>query len=384
MKLLHTADWHVGRSLRGHGRAEEHRAVLAEVARIAAAEDVDLVIVAGDLFDSSAPGPEAEQIVYTALMALASTGAEVVLVAGNHDNPHRLAAVRPLLDLTRVRTAAFAARAHEGGMVEVRTRRGQRVRLALLPFLSQRAIIRADQLMEEDADRHALRYAERAQRIMHALCEGFDARCVNVIVSHLTVAGGAPGGGEREAHTVFDYQVPSQVFPATAHYVALGHLHRTQRVPGACPIWYAGAPLQLDFGETSNDPSVLVVEAEADLPAQVRAVALAEGRRLRTIRGALDQLEAAAGAAGDAWLRVVVTEPWRAGLADDVRALLPHAVDVVVAREEAGGDEAGWSADHARRSPGQLFDEYLEEKGIADARLAALFRSLLDDVETAV
>jgi exonuclease SbcD len=307
----------------------------------------------------------------------------VVVVAGNHDNPHRLAAVRPLLDLTRVRTAAFPARAAEGGTVELRTRRGAQVRLALLPFLSQRAIIRADQLMDEDADRHALHYAERAQRIVHALCERFDARSVNVVVSHLTVAGGATGGGEREAHTVFDYQVPAHVFPASAHYVALGHLHRTQRIPGACPIWYPGSPLQLDFGEASNDPAVLLVEAESDTPAEVRTVPIAGGRRLRTIRGALDRLEAVARAAGDAWLRVVVTEPWRAGLADDVRALLPHAVDVVVAREDAAGGEAEWSSEHARRSPGQLFDEYLEEKGVEDPQLAALFRTLLDDAEAA-
>src|SRR5213596_2801936 len=102
MKLLHTSDWHVGKLLRGRSRADEHREVLAEIAGIAAAEEVDAVLVAGDLFDTAAPSPESEEIVYRALLGLAATGATVVVVAGNHDNPRRLSAVAPLLELGRV------------------------------------------------------------------------------------------------------------------------------------------------------------------------------------------------------------------------------------------------------------------------------------------
>ena len=93
MRFLHTGDWHVGKTLRGRSRADEHRAVLAEIAAIAEAEQVDAVLVAGDLFDSAAPTAETEQIVYHALLALARTGAHVVVVSGNHDNERRLQAV---------------------------------------------------------------------------------------------------------------------------------------------------------------------------------------------------------------------------------------------------------------------------------------------------
>ena len=103
--VLHTSDWHVGKAIRGHSRADEHRAVLAEIAGVAAEHTVDLVVVAGDLFETSAPTPESESIVYRALLDLAATGAEVVVVSGNHDNAHRLRAVAPLLELCLLYTS---------------------------------------------------------------------------------------------------------------------------------------------------------------------------------------------------------------------------------------------------------------------------------------
>ena len=99
MKLLHTSDWHVGKAIRGASRADEHRDVLAEIAAVAEAESVDLVVVAGDLFDTSTPSPESEEIVYRALLALSRTGTTVAVIAGNHDNARRLRAVAPLLRL---------------------------------------------------------------------------------------------------------------------------------------------------------------------------------------------------------------------------------------------------------------------------------------------
>jgi DNA repair protein SbcD/Mre11 len=379
LKLLHTADWHVGRTLRGRSRRDDHEAVLDEIIGIARAELVDLVIVAGDLFDLSAPTAESEEIVYRALLGLAATGTDVVVLAGNHDHPKRLAAVRPLLDLTRVRTAAYFASAEQGGVLDVRTRTGAKVRIALLPFLSQRGIIGADVLMAKDADQHVVAYADRYRSIVDALCAGFDERCINIVAAHATVFGARMGGGEREAHTIADYHVAAGVFPASAHYVALGHVHRMQQLAGACPIWYAGAPLQLDFGETAYQPSVLLVEAEPDAPATVTAVPLRSGRRLRTLRGTLDALAAAVDDVGDDYLRIILTEPHRAGLADDARALFANAVDVRVAREdEDAGAVAAWTLEQVRRSPVALFGEYLDERDVRDADVQALFAELLE------
>ena len=380
MRILHTADWHVGRALRGRSRASEHVAALAEIANVAREHQVDLAIVAGDVFDTSAPTAESEEIVYRGLLSLAETGAHVVVIAGNHDHPRRLAAVRPLLDLGRVTVQSMLARPNEGGVIEVPTRSGESARIALLPFLSQRAIITADMLMRADAADHVQAYAERYGNIMSSLCAGLDERVVNIVVAHATIVGARMGGGEREAHTIFEYAVPARIFPAGVHYAALGHIHRAQRIDAACPVWYSGAPLQLDFGEAGNEGCVLVIEAEGGVPAKVERVPITAGRPLRTLRGTLDALTRREPEPDDAFLRVILDEQPRAGLAEDVRALFRNAVDVTVVPPGQVDDRGeAWTPDAMRRSPTDLFTEYLTARGSPDPAVIDLFRDLLEE-----
>ncbi|HKY69177.1 MAG TPA: exonuclease subunit SbcD, partial [Acidimicrobiales bacterium] len=295
MKVLHTSDWHVGKAIRGRSRAAEHRAVLAEIAGIAEGERVDLVIVAGDLFDTAAPTAESERIVYRALLDLAAGGRPVVVVAGNHDSAQRLAAVAPLSAASGITVASGIRPPDEGGVLEVAAG-GQTALVALLPFPSQRYVVTADLLLAGDAaDAHA-EYADRVVRILRLLTGGFRADTVNLVAAHLMVMGGTMGGGERGAHTVFDYWVPATAFPPAAQYVALGHLHRPQQLHGPAPLHYCGSPLQLDFGETENAPAVNVVDLRPGAPAVVRSVPLTTGRRLRTLRGTLVDVLAAAAA----------------------------------------------------------------------------------------
>jgi exonuclease SbcD len=400
MRLLHTSDWHVGKAVRGRSRAAEHRAVLAEIAGVAEREDVDLVVVAGDLFDTAAPTAESERIVYRALLDLAAGGRPVVVIAGNHDSAGRLAAVAPLSQASGITVASAIRPPDDGGLLEIDAA-GETALVALLPFPSQRYVVTADLLLAGDAaDAHA-EYADRVVRILRLLTAGFRADTVNLVAAHLMVLGGTMGGGERGAHTVFDYWVPATGFPAVAQYVALGHLHRAQQLPGPAPLHYCGSPLQLDFGETANDPAVNVVDVRAGKPAVVRPVPLVTGSRLRTLRGTLVDVLAAAAAlpsggeggsspagegsagsaggldAGEPWpehLRVVLDEAPRAGLADEVRERIPAAVEVVLAPRE-GGDGGGRVADpdRLRRTPRDLFAEYLREHEVADERLVPLF-----------
>ena len=143
MKLLHTSDWQVGKATRGESRADEHRAVLAEMVDIARREQVHLVVVAGDLFDSSSPTAESEEIVYRTLLGLAESGVPVAVIAGNHDNAKRLQAVAPLLELGRVMLVAEPTRPDAGGVIELKVSDGNPVRIAMLPFVSKRGIVLA-------------------------------------------------------------------------------------------------------------------------------------------------------------------------------------------------------------------------------------------------
>jgi len=376
MKLLHTSDWHVGRGIRGRSRADEHRAVLAEIVEVAHDEAVDMVIVAGDLFDTASPTPTAEKIVFQAVRDLAATGAEVVILAGNHDNPNRWQAIRRLVEGGNVHIVGTVTPPDRGGVLHFPA---IATKVAVLPFVSRQHIVRAAHLMQRRADDHELAYQDRVAQIVTALTADFDASTVNILTTHLTVANGAPqrGGGERDAH-IFDYLLPPTIFPSSCTYVALGHLHQPHRLAAACPVWYSGSPLHLDFGEVERShKSVLVVEAEPGLPARVEEVALHAGRPLRTVRGTVADLGHQLDDLGNAHVRMVLTEGSRPGLADEIRDAHPNVVDVRVDRTvDEPGETAMWDLEDFQRSPADLFAEYLAETGQADEDVQRLFVDL--------
>lgn len=373
MRLLHTSDWHVGRKIRGRSRASEHRTVLDEIVEIARARAVDLTLVAGDLFDTSSPSPEDEAIVYRALLDLAEVG-PVLVVGGNHDNPGRLEAVQPLLDLGRVTVVARPTHPSHGGVMTIEH---LALTVAFLPFVSQRSIVRAEEIMNLDPDQHAQGYEERVRRIIGSLTEGMGADTINVLTGHLTVYGAATGGGERESH-VFGYALPPQAFPGSLSYVGLGHLHRQQRVAAASPIWYSGSPLQMDFGEADDAKGVLVVEAEPGRPASVEQVQLVSGTRLVQLNGTLAQVLARADEVEGAYVKVVLEEKARSGLNEEVRDAIPGTVDVVIAstpterRREHVVDRGS--------SPVELFQSYLRSRDVDDPGVVGLFRELEQEV----
>jgi exonuclease SbcD len=382
MKLLHTADWHVGKVLKNQPRFDEHKAALADLVRIADAEDVDAVIVAGDLFETSTPNPAAQALVMNTLLALRGENREVVVLAGNHDNPKLIDEVyRPVLGRLGVHVLGQPRRPDRGGTLSLPMRTGETAKIAALPFLSYRFAVRAAEVVLHESAEHSMDYARRVGAIIGALTSEFTGDTVNIVTTHCTVLGGRRGGGEREVQTLLGYELPAQVFPASAHYAALGHLHRYQEIDGPCPIAYSGSPLALDFGEETNESMALVVTATPGSRAHVRPVPVAGGRPLRTLHGSLDYVIEQGQEVGDAFLRVILEEKARAGLADLVRDALPNVLDVQLdekyrARPESEGLTGATRLD---RPPAELFADFLAEQNIEDPRVGAMFAELLED-----
>lgn len=378
MRILHTSDWHVGKVLKGRDREEEHKRVLADVVAIAERERPDLVIVAGDLYDSAAPTPSAVRLITRALSALRRSGAEVVAIGGNHDNGAALDALRPWAEAAGIVLRGSVRDNPDELLITGTTADGEAWRLVALPFLSQRYAIRAAEMYELTAAEASQTYADHLARLIGRLSESFTRPgAVNLLTAHLTVVGASTGGGEREAHTVLGYAVPASVFPANAHYVALGHLHRAQQVIGPGPVRYCGSPLAVDFGEEENVPAVSIVDVGVERAARVRDVPVTSAKTLRTVRGSLAQL--ATVNLPDAWLRVIVREPPRVGLREDVQELLPNALEVRVdpdmlpeAKQEV--------AQRAGRSPRELFADYLDSRGNTEEGVRELFDELYEEV----
>ncbi|MGC4896522.1 exonuclease SbcCD subunit D [Micromonospora sp. DT31] len=381
MKILHTSDWHVGKVLKGQSRAEEHKQVLGQVIEIAQRERPDLVLVAGDLYDTAAPTPEATRLVTRALTALRRTGADVVVIGGNHDNGAALDALRPWADAAGITLRGSVRENPDEHVVDGVTTGGERWRVAALPFLSQRYAVRAVEMYTLTPAEANQTYADHLGRVLDRLAEGFtEPDRVHLVTAHLTVVGASTGGGERDAHTVLGYAVPATVFPGNAHYVALGHLHRSQRVIGPCPIRYSGSPLAVDFGEQENISSVTIVEVTAATAARIREVPVPGAVPLRTLRGTLAQLAEVEPPEG--WLRVYVREQPRAGLREEVQELLPRALEIRIDPELVPAPGSGArTAQRAGRSPGELFADYLDSRGHADEGVRDLFDELLEEVE---
>ena len=381
MRILHTSDWHVGKVLKGRTRHEEHIRVLAQVVDIARTEQPDLVIVAGDLYDTAAPTPDSTRVVTRALTALRQTGAQVVAIGGNHDNGPALDALRPWAEAAGIVLRGSIRDNPDELLITGTTAGGERWQLVALPFLSQRYAIRAAEMYELTAAEASQTYADHIARLIARLSRTFaEPGLVNLLTGHLTVVGASTGGGEREAHTVLGYAVPATVFPTNAHYVALGHLHRSQQVVGPCPVRYSGSPLAVDFGEEENVCSVAVVEVGADRAARVRDVPVTSAKTLRTVRGTLEQL--ATVKLPDAWLRVFVRETPRVGLREDVQELLPNALEVRIDPDMMPDPKAAQMAQRQGRSPRQLFGDYLDSRGHTEEDVRELFDDLYDEVSS--
>ena len=384
MRFLHTGDWHIGKALRSLRRDDEYREVLAEVLDIARTERVDCLLVAGDIFDSAAPPPEAERIVFDFFRELVGARIPAVVIAGNHDNPRRLGAFARVLELVDIHVVGEPALPDGGGVHHIRSRDGEELAvIAALPWVNERKVRTWEGLQEAGVS--FAEYADGVAGMANYLCQGFRPDSVNILLAHLMVDGavvGGEGAGERALHLGLTYAVKPQVLPPQAHYVALGHLHRQQVIRPAPPVRYAGSLLQLDFGEAGQEKSVTLIEASAGLPARVETIALIKGRRLRDLRGTLADLQGFAGNCGDDFLRVFVTVPGpTSGLAEQVREFLPNALDVVpdFPQRETGADQ---HADLRSLSPLDLFLTYCRERkgGDPDERLTRLFNRLYAEV----
>ncbi len=385
MRFLHTADWHVGKPLRTRSRMDECAAALEEVGRVAVEAKVDAVLVAGDVFDSPAPPPEAEKLVYDFLARLLPEGIAVVLIAGNHDHPKKLGALASLLEGLRIHVRPEVRPPTRGGVVSVPSRDGsEEARVAVLPFVPERKVVDACTVMDPEHTWFET-YSERLEQILAALVAGLDASTVNLAIGHLLVAGSLFGTGERRLHLGDIYGLNPQQLPSSLQYIGLGHLHRPQDVPAPSRTAYSGSLIELDFGEKEQEKRVVLVEARPGRVASVESVPLSSGRRLRDVSGSFEEVRAMAKDLGDAFLRVrVKTVVPMPGLAEQVKEVLPNALDVSVDHPRNAAEIQREKEDpRTRLEPGELFVKYYERKNGTppSEELRRLFHALYEEAQ---
>ena len=384
MRVLHTSDWHIGKRIGRYDRSDEYREVIDEVVAVADAHDVDLVLHSGDLFDRPLPPVEALDIGLDGLVRLTADGERpVVAIAGNHDSPGLFEALAPFLRRHAIHLVGEIKRPDDGGVLDITTPGGRAV-VSCFPFLREGRAFHA----WEQVDEHYKKYADRLRSIAEAYSRHADqlaaGEAVTFLVAHFLVGGakvhghGAPRG-ERELHMGAAYAATAEAIPPGPQYVAMGHIHAPQRVPGAkVPAEYAGSLLELDFGEAGEQKRVVIVDVVAGRPAKVTSVELRGGRRLVRASGSWQEI-IARDDVHEAYLDLTVeTAGPDPALAERAREEFEHVVKVKADYPRAEGERS----ERGARPLDELYAAYVETDTGAppDAELLDAFREVMEEV----
>jgi exonuclease SbcD len=323
MRILHTSDWHLGRTFGGQSMHQHHEAYLAWLIDVVREEGVSLVVVAGDVYDRSIPGADTVALFGEALRALRAAGAEVVVIAGNHDSPERLSAYDDLTDLAGVYVRGGYGRA--GQVLHLGAVDGP-LDVVAVPYLEP-ALAPGDELDPRGGSPRPTHRAVLEQAVDAARSALRAPR--SIIVAHAFVAGASSSESERTLHVGGGGLVPTTVFDGFS-YAALGHLHKPQTLSPT--VRYSGSPLPYSFSE-QHAKQVLIVDLAPDGGVDVRPITVDVGRRVATVRGTIDEVlhDPRHTAVEHSWVRAVLTDPTY--VVDAKSRLLrrfPHVVEIVL------------------------------------------------------
>jgi exonuclease SbcD len=319
MRILHTSDWHLGRSFHREGMLTHQAAYVDHLVQVVESERVDLVVVAGDIYDRALPPVDAVRLADETLVRLARSRAAAVLTSGNHDSAQRLGFSSRLIDEAGVFIRADVSAV--GRPIELRDAHGP-VAVYGLPYLDPHAVADPWQLQERS---HQAALSEAVGRVRRDLARR-PADTRSVVLAHAFVAGGEPSDSERDISVGGVARVPVGVFEGV-DYVALGHLHGRHTLTES--IRYSGSPLAYSFSEAGHRKGSWLVELDARGLAHAEFVDAPVPRRLARLRGSLESLLADPAYAEheDSWVEATLTDPVRPAQAmDRLRRRFPHAL----------------------------------------------------------
>lgn len=295
MKILHTSDWHLGQKFLSKDRQEEHQMALDWLYNCIVREAVDVLVVAGDIFDIGAPPNYARRAYYQLLTRLLTTSCRhIVIIGGNHDSPSMLEAPRELLEHLSVYVVGAVPEVFEEQIIELKAPNGTlEAVVAGVPFLRDRDL-RSSKATESGLERiEAIKQSilEHYQEV-GALADQEQYRTVpRIATGHLYASGASTAARQDNIYIGNKENIQAGQFPACFDYVALGHIHRPQVVGGLNHVRYSGSLIPLSFSETQDEKCVYLLDFEGPKLAGIRAEKIPQFRRLKTIRGDYDTVQ---------------------------------------------------------------------------------------------
>lgn len=386
MRILHTSDWHLGKKLEGRDRLSEQRALLQEIADIAEESMADVVLVAGDVFDTFTPSSAAEEAFYDGVTEISAGRRPVVVISGNHDDEKRLCAVTPfsdrmgvyilgnISDVPKISRTNMPVKAVKGGEGYILFERdGEYLYVNALPYPSETRF--------KEAVKEGESFNEKIRRWVQKGFSGNDCNYPQILLSHFFALGAVSGGEEREIELGGAKAVDKNYLPPCA-YTALGHIHKYMAVDSARNIHYSGSVLQYSFDEI-NDKFVLTADIDAQGCKNFRKIPLKSGIKLKRLSA--DGLERAQSLLSEntsfyVELELAADRPLTRAENRELRLRFPNLVSLKLSLK---GIEAFSSAGRRGLSRTDLLRAYYSEVygGEIPGDVLALYCELMEELE---
>ncbi len=387
MKILHTADWHLGLRLMNNDRQEEHELFLNYLLNFLNEERIDVLLVSGDIFDSSNP-PTASLKQYYSFIAKASQIAsitKIIITGGNHDSPSSLNASKEALKYLKTVVVGAIGDKIEDECILIKDAEGEEIWVAAIPFLRDKDV-RLALPGESDIERQERLIAGIIKRYEDAAHYTKSQKEVPLIgMGHLFAAGSATSESELTIHVGNLGAVPASRFPKEYDYIALGHIHKPQRVGGTEHIRYSGSPLYLSFSEANDKKQMVVVEVKNKTVQSISEVPLPVFRKLVRIKG--NKTECITGIVNFggndneliAWAELTSSEPFT----DEELSLNPNLMVIKTVRQAQTNKTESYEPDENNNQditlfkPNEIFTKMVGD-GADKEMLNKLFSTLLE------
>ncbi len=290
MKILHTADWHIGKRLHKHYLYKDFDLFIGWLCDLVHQEQIDVILVSGDVFDLANPSAEARKQYYQALIALKSLNCHLVITGGNHDSPSMLDAPKDLLQALEMTVIGGLPEKIEDCIIALPNAKNPEVVIAALPYLRD-----ADVRLASEGNTYEDRLAAIRQGIQArfdeaaAICQERYPDIPAIAMGHLYAAGVSTSESERDIQIGNQAAFKAEQFNAYFSYVALGHIHQPQRVNAPIPTFYSGSPLMFSFSERKDEKRVLLIDTNKGF--EPESFAIPSFRKLLKVAGSLEEVQ---------------------------------------------------------------------------------------------
>ena len=286
-KILHTSDWHIGHQLRNHERYEEFKKFFAWLESLIQSENIDVILVAGDIFDNMTPSTKAQNLYYSFLSCIVKLGCKhIVITSGNHDLPTFLEAPKDLLELFKIHVVGKVCKNVEDEVLIL----DDNLIICAIPYLRERDVrdFESENSLVNGIKKHYEKVFEHALKLK---LNNKNTKIPILAMGHLFVRGGkiSDDYGVRPLYVGNSVEVGSDIFPEFLTYTALGHLHSPQKIKRE-NIRYSGSPLVMDFGEINQKKAVNIIELDGEKLMSIKEVSVPTFQRMERITGTIEEI----------------------------------------------------------------------------------------------